>query len=278
MRVRILMITYRRVAYTRLSLSRLCETLPDWAKITVWDNNSGAEMRKLLEEYETHPRIEKIIFNENNDRLRGPTNWFWQNSTDADLLGKVDDDCLMPPGWCETLTQAHDDIPTAGALACWHFPEEDVVPDIAERKVQRFGGHRIMRNCWVQGSGYLIKRSMVAEMGGLADGESFQTYCTRAAAAGRIHGWYYPFIYLEHMDDPRAPHTEMKTEEDFHRLGPLSAKTFRVGSREDWVKRLKYSAWSLQACSTDPRYYLGWRAALRRKVNRLLGTNYLPRA
>jgi len=272
------MVTYKRVAYTRLSLTRLCETVPESARITVWDNHSGPEMAALLKTFEDHPRIERIVYNQTNDKLRGPTNWFWQNAGDADLLGKVDDDCLMPEGWCEKLGEAHRDIPEAGALACWHFPESDLVPEVAERKVETIGSHRIMRNCWVQGSGYLIKRDLVTSMGLLSEGESFQTYLTRAAMAGFIHGWSYPFLYLDHMDDPRSPNTEMRTNEDFFKLAPLSATTFRVRTREDWIKRLKYSAWTLQVCSTEPRHYLGWRAALRRGINRVFRTRLLPRA
>ncbi|MBU6409996.1 MAG: glycosyltransferase [Verrucomicrobia bacterium] len=263
------MITCKRPAYTRLSLSCLCETVPPEAKITVWDNDSGPEMKPVLDAFQNHPRVEQIIYNKTNDKLRGPTNWFWNHSADADFLSKVDDDCLMPPGWCETLVRAHRDIPEAGVLGCWRFLPEDFQPQAASRKIQSFGRHQILRNCWVEGSGYLMKRSVIDKIGFLSASESFTNFCIRAAAAGFINGWYYPFLNQEHMDDPRVPHTAIKTDEDFQRLRPLSAETFNIQSREDWIKRLKYSAWNLQSCSFNPRDYLGWRASLRRKIERL---------
>lgn len=272
------MITYKRVSYSRLSLARLCETVPDSAKITVWDNDSGPEMQAVLREFEKHPRIERIVYNSQNDRLWKPTVWFWQNASDADFVSKVDDDCLMPEGWCEKLIAAHYDIPQAGVLGCWRFLDEDYNPDLAARKIQSFGGHQIMRNCWVEGSGYLMKRSVVDKVGLLAENESFTSYCTRAAAAGFINGWYYPFLYQEHMDDPRVPNTGIHTDQDFQRLRPLSAGTFNVKSKEDWIKRLKHSAWTLQACSYDPCDYLGWKPWLRRKISRWMGKSLLPRA
>jgi GT2 family glycosyltransferase len=278
MKIRVLMITYNRVDYTQLSLRTLLDTLPENAKVTIWDNNSSDDMRALLRNYEKHAAVEQIIFNRTNDKLRGPTNWFWQNAGDADFVSKVDDDCLMPAGWCETLTALHSDLPEAGVIGCWRFLDEDFVPEIAKRKIQSFGSHQIMRNCWVEGSGYLMKRAVIDKVGFLLEDESFTGYCTRAAAAGFVNGWYYPFLYQEHMDDPRVPNTGIVSEEAFKQLRPLSASTFRIETREDWIKRLKYSAWSLQACSFNPRDYLGWHASFRRRLHRWLGRQHLPRA
>jgi hypothetical protein len=118
MQIKILMITYNRPRYVSLSLPRLCETLPEGAKLVIWDNASQSDTREILRRFESHPRVLEVHYHPTNDKLRGPTNWFWENHDDCDLLGKVDDDCLMPFGWCETLTRAHQDIPEAGALGC----------------------------------------------------------------------------------------------------------------------------------------------------------------
>jgi len=278
MRVRILMITYNRLAYTQLALSRLLATLPDYAKVTVWDNNSKDDLKSMLKSFETHPSIDQIIYNRTNDRLHGPTKWFWENTRGAEYLCKVDDDCIMPQGWCETLERAHRDVSEFGILGCWRFLDEDFKPDLAAKKIQKFGAHQILRNCWVEGSGYLMKRSVVDRIGNLLPKESFTGYCVRAAAAGSINGWYYPFLFQEHMDDPRVPNSGMKTEADFQRLRPLSAGTFKVKNREAWIDRLRYSAWVLQACSYDPRQYSGWRAQSRRLWTKLTGQRLVPRA
>ncbi len=278
MKIRVLMITYNRSAYTAMALSRLCDTLPDDARLTVWDNGSAQDTVDVIKKFEGHRLVERIVYNRKNEKLRGPTNWFWQSVGEAEFVSKVDDDGLMPDQWTETLERAHRDIPQAGVLGTWRFPEEDFLEDLARKKIQTLGSHQILRSCWVEGSGYLMKREVIERIGLIREEESFTTYCIRAAAAGFINGWYYPFLYQEHMDDPRAPHTEMKTEADFRRLQPLSAQTFKIMSRDEWTNKLRQLAHSLQACSYDPSDYLGRRAWFKQKACRILGRPYVPRA
>jgi len=272
------MITFNRPHYTRLSLSRLCETAPESAKITVWDNGSSQETIAVLKQFEGHERIEQILYNKTNDRQIGPTNWFWQNAIDADFVSKVDDDCLMPKNWCDVLQQAHLDIPAAGILGCWHFLPDDFNENAAVRKIQRFGKHRIMRNCWVGGSGYLMKRAVIDKIGYMKIAEGFSAYCIRAATKNFINGWYYPFLYQEHMDDPRTEHAGINSEADFHRLTPASAKNFKINSREEWITRLQQSAQRAQAYSYDPKDWIGIRAKIKSKITVLMGKEYIPLA
>lgn len=276
MKIKILMITFNRPEYTKLSLSCLCDTAPENARIVVWDNASSAETVGILKQFEGHPRIESIIYNKTNDKLHGPTNWFWMNSNDAELIGKVDDDCLVPDNWCEVLQQAHIDIPEAGVLGCWHFLPEDFNEEIAIKKIQTFAKHKIMRNCWVGGSGYLMKRVVIERIGYLRPKESFTTYCIRAAAKGFINGWYYPFLYQEHMDDPRTEHTDIKSEDDFQRLKPLTACTFNIDSREGWIEFLKKNARLLQIYSYNPNDVIGIKVKIKRNIKKLFKREYIP--
>lgn len=277
MKIRILMITYNRPHYTARSLERLCKTAPANARITVWDNASGKETIDVLKRFERHPRVEKVVYSASNEKLRAPTNWFWENSKDADLLSKVDDDCLMSPGWCERLEAAHKDIQDAGALGCWRFLPEDFNLGSASKKIHVYGRHMVLRNCWVEGSGYLMKRKVVDMLGPLRPSESYPGYLIRAAAKGFINGWYYPFIYQEHMDDPRAEHTGIKTDEDFRRLIPLSAREFGIKSRDEWTERLRRSAQKLQLYSIDPYDFIGIRAKIKKKLHSMLGMDYFPK-
>jgi glycosyltransferase involved in cell wall biosynthesis len=276
MKIRILMITYNRPTYTNLSLKTLLENTPDHAQIVVWDNASDEETRSVIRKYESHPRIDRIIFNPTNEKLRGPTNWFFENYRHADFLGKVDDDCLVPARWCENLQHAHLDIPEAGILGCWHYLPEDFNEETARKKIFRYGRHRIMRNCWVGGSGYLMKQSVLDEIGLIGEKESFTGYCIRAAAKGFVNGWYYPFLFQEHMDDPRTKHTGIRTDEDFKRLIPLSARTFNIDSRDAWICGLRLNAQRLQAYSFDPSDFSGLRARLKRRLYKVLRREYLP--
>lgn len=274
--IRILVITYNRPRYARLSLTRLCETLPENARVIIWDNASGPDTVSVVKGFENHPLVERVVYNTTNAGLRTPTNWFWREYGDAEFLSKVDDDCLMPPGWCDVLTKAHAEVPEFGVLGCWRFMPEDFNPGNAIKKIRSFGAHTLMRNCWIEGSGYLMKSGIVRKIGLLKDNESFTTWCVRAAASGYINGWYYPFLYQEHMDDPRARHTGIKTDEDFNRLIPLTAKNFGITTKEAWQRRLMDSAQRLQKYSLDPYDFIGLRARLKRKVCGMLGRQYIP--
>jgi GT2 family glycosyltransferase len=277
--IRVLLLTHNRPDYTALSFRRLTETLPDDARIAIWDNASGPETVGLLQTFESHALVERVVYHQQNARIRQPTNWFFDGVGEAELVGIVADDCLMPFGWVETLRRAHEDIPTAGILGAWPFPLEDFDLSLASKKIQTFNGHQIVRNCWVAGSGYLMKRSVIERVGTLKGKEStFPKYCIRAAAAGFVNGWYYPLLFQDHMDDPRSEHTAIRTEEDFQRLRPLSADTFNLESRQDWEEKLRKLARSLQTCSYEPKDYLGPKAWVRQRVGRVLRRPYSPRA
>lgn len=275
--IKILMITHNRAEYTRLSLEYVCRSADENVKIVIWDNGSNRETREIVRGYEAHKSVERIIFSETNEYLRNPTNWFWKQYQGADLLGKVDDDCLVPEEWCAVLAKAHKDIPEAGMLCCWHFMPEDFDRDLAKRKIYRFGDHQILRNCWVAGSGYLMKNEVIHKLGLLRPNESFSDYCIRAAAKGFINGWYYPFLLQEHMDDPRAPHTGIRSEEDFRKMIPLSARNRGIRTRNQWIQRLSMSAREIQACSIDPNDFIGIKPRIMRKAARMMGRHYYPR-
>src|SRR5690606_19100554 len=112
-----------------------------------------------------------------NKRLREPTNWFWKTS-DGDYMSKIDDDNLMPDGWGQFLRAAHHADERLGVIGCWSFLKEDVDESLAEKKVRTFGaGHRIMENCWVAGTGYMMKRACFERLGPIREGQSFPQYC-----------------------------------------------------------------------------------------------------
>ncbi|MDP2688967.1 MAG: glycosyltransferase family A protein [Deltaproteobacteria bacterium] len=276
--IKILFITHNRPGYARVSLERLCETVTENARVVVWDNASEPETVSIVKEYEAHPSVERVIYSPTNEKLWLPTNWFWGEYGDAGLLSKVDDDCLMPPRWCEVLSSAHAEVPEFGILGCWRFLPEDFNPANAAKKIRCYGTHQVMRNCWIEGSGYLMKRAVLEKNGPLRAKESFTTWGLRAAAAGFVNGWYYPFLYQEHMDDPRAEHTGIKTDEDFHSLAPLTARNFGITSRKAWEQRLRNSAQKLQMYSTNPYDFIGYWARLKRKACGLMGLQYIPRA
>lgn len=269
MRADILMITYNRPSYTRRSLDHLLDTCSDSTRVWLWHNGNDPETLSIVTERAHHPKVARFHHSTENVRLRQPTNWLWEHST-AELLGKVDDDCLVDPGWDEALSAAHAIEPTLGLIGAWRFYDEDFVPDLARRKTVTLpGGTQILSNPWLQGSGYLLKRRCVDQIGPLQPDQSFTAWCIRVALQGWNIGWHLPFIHEEHMDDPRSPYSEIREDSDLQEHLPLSAKRLGIDTVNEWTEQMRRSARRVQAASSDPRDYVGWRRQRRRVLKQL---------
>lgn len=265
----ILMITYNRAHYTRLALTRLLDTCDETMRVWLWHNGDHAETLAVTRELSAHPRVHRFHHSAENKRLREPTNWLFAESAGA-YVSKVDDDCLLPDGWADTLRDAHEADERLGVVGCWRFLPEDFDPALAEHKIAEFaGGHRVLRNLWVEGSGYVAKRACVDACSLIRPKESFSGWCIRAARKGFVNGWYYPFIWQEHMDDPRVPHTALKSDADLAGNLPLSAVNRGVRTLAQWEAQLRQSARTVQAASLNPVLYTPAGRFVRRALRRL---------
>lgn len=278
-RADIVMITYRSAGYLHLSLPRLLDSLSDDDRVWLWHNGDDEATLEALRPYTSDSRVERFHHSRENVRLREPTNWLWRES-DAQFVSKVDDDCLVSPEWLDTFAAAHRDIPHLGVVGSWrHWPEE-FRPDLAERKIQEFpGGHRLMRNPWVQGSAHLLRRQLAVDAGYLREGESFTEFCRRLALSGAINGFYFPFVQEEHMDDPRSPNTLIRTDADLADRLPLSAQRNGIRTVEEWTAQLERSAVVLQSAPYELKYYRGWRQKLKhvhQRIRKALGMRVVP--
>lgn len=265
----VLMITYNRPVYTRLALDSLLERCDESMRVWLWHNGRDAATLEVVRSVLDHPRVHRFHHSEENQGLAAPTHWLWDNATGA-YLSKVDDDCIVPEGWGPALRAAHEAEPRFGVLGCWRFQEEDFVPELAERKIQTFsGGHQLMVNLWVEGSGYLMKRACMERVGRLNPGKGFTDYCVRIGRAGWVNGWVYPFLYQEHMDDPRSEHSGLRSDADLQEFLPLSAKRNGVTSLDQWLAQLKRSARAVQQAPIEPAYWSPWRWRLRSLAGRV---------
>jgi hypothetical protein len=269
MKIHLVMITYNRLAYTRLALPRLLADPSEDFDLTVWDNASGDGTREYLRDEVKDPRIKELVLSDRNVGQVIVLNTVWGSST-ADLVGKVDNDCLVSPGWTRTLAKAHEDIPRLGAVACWHFRPEDFDEERARHKIQAFGEHRIFRHANTGGSGFLIKRAHFQELGPLT-GPATTAYWYRMGMAGYIVGFYYPLIYQEHLEDPLSPHSMITDEASFQasRAFSFGASFARLKNLDERLRRRELILRNMLEGPYDPRAYLGWRGKVRRAAQRV---------
>lgn len=254
----VLLISHARPQYTRLSLGNLVQIADPEVRIWIWHNGMHAETLRVVESFRDHPRVHRFHHSPENRKLREPTNWLWSEAK-GDLFAKIDDDTLVPREWPVRMREAHAAEPCFGALTCWHHAQEDLDERLYRKKLRTYGGISIMQNCWVNGSGYTVKREAIKEAGLLAEGQSWTHYCVEMALRGWIHGWLYPFLLEDHMDDPRSPHCGIRTDAELGMQTPLSAQINRVETVQEWLAQQRRSARMVQKAPLDPRRFRGWR-------------------
>ncbi len=265
----VLMITHKRPGFTKLSLDRLLNSCDSQMRVWVWQNGPHKETLNVVRSFEGHPKLFKLHISLENKKLRDPTNWFWRESN-ATFVSKVDDDCLVPDDWGPTLREALGADARLGLLACWLFYKEDFVPELAARKIERFGeGQEVMTHAFVQGSGYVMKRAVYDQIGPIKEGESFSSYGIRAASKGWINGWLFPFIHIDHMDDPRSDHYPYQSDEAFLANLSLSKANFGIRSLAEAKQFSRALARRAQEEIIDPRQYFGWRSGWRKLKQKL---------
>lgn len=271
MSIALVLPTHNRLYYTQQTISRLLEDGAEEFELYLWDNASTDETPEYLKSLKD-PRIQEVILSKDNVGQTGAMNYAW-NKTKTELVGKLDNDCLVTPGWTSIFAQAHKDIPELGALGMWHFFIEDFDYERAKHKIQQFNGHQIFRHPWVAGSGFIIKRQTFIEQGPWKEGNMVGTtyYFLKMAMSNYINGWHYPLVLQEHMDDPKSSHCLIVDEESYRRFERITFG-LKSGRYNDIAGRLMFREEIVRNLLDDPyepRYYLGWRSKLRTLKSRM---------
>jgi glycosyltransferase involved in cell wall biosynthesis len=232
----LLYLTFNRLRYAQLSLPRLLEDASEDFELVIWDNGSTDGTADFLRGVKDR-RIQELILRPSNEGQAPAIQFAW-SQTEATLCGKVDDDCLLTPGWTRTLTAAHLEIPKLGGIGCWHFMPEDFDASLAHAKIREFAGHRILVHPHIGGTGFLTKRSDYRLFGPIDPRYLLSNYWVRLAAQGRINGWYIPLIFQEHMDDPRSAHCSLpETFDGPGRSWMIRNRGFRTRAEyENWIQ------------------------------------------
>lgn len=278
MNIAITVVTHNRLEYTKKCIERLLADPSEAFDLYLWDNASEDETGEYLKSIKD-PRVVEVIVNKENLGQTGAMNYVWSR-TKAELVGKLDNDCLTAPGWTRTIGQAHRDVAEFGAVACWHYPLDEFDEPAARKagKVQDFGAHKIFRHPWVCGSGFLMKRSTYAEHGQWQAGADVGTtdYFLSMAMKGYVNGWYYPLILQEHMDDPRSVHSMVKDDDSVKKMYDITY-TLRVQKIHDMKARWNRRPVVLKNLNSGPweaKYYVGWRrrwSNVKKKMLKLAG-------
>ncbi|HLB73758.1 MAG TPA: glycosyltransferase family 2 protein [Sedimentisphaerales bacterium] len=278
MNVCIVLVTHNRLVYTRKTIARLLEDPQEQFDLYLWDNASNDETAEYLNDGVKDSRIKEVIISKENVGQTGAMNYAW-SKTKTELIGKLDNDCLVTTGWTHILAGAHEDIDEFGALACWHYPLEEFDEKAARKmgKIQTFGNHQVLRHPWVCGSGFIMKRATYQEQGPWQVGCDVGTtyYFQRMALSGYINGFYYPLVLQEHMDDPKSRHCLVTDDDSLCEMYDVTY-TLRTNKIQDmkarWARRPLILN-NLNSGTWDVKYYVGWRAKLRKaraKMRRLL--------
>ncbi|MEM7233698.1 MAG: glycosyltransferase [Planctomycetota bacterium] len=274
MEIDLILVTYNRLDFTKRTLSSILADPTEEFRLTIWDNNSEDGTAEFLKNEVDDPRIADIVLSKENKGQAPATNEIWSKSK-ADLIGKLDNDCILTPGWTRTIAAAHRDVEELGAVACWHFFEDDFDEQRAAHKIQQFGTHRIFRHPWICGTGFLMKRSTY-ERAGHVESKAFTQYWIKLAQMGYVNGFYYPLIYQEHMDDPKSEYCEIVDDESFEKAKSITVglSSGRYSSVEGRLKSRNKMVDNLLDDPFEVSYYTGWRRkvrGVRDRLQRMLG-------
>lgn len=203
----ILMISHNRLEYLKKALEGVFnQTYKDW-KLTIWDNDSDEEAKTWLESRKFDNRV-SVIYSHVNESLACVTSKVFLQS-EAEFVGKVDADTIVPPEWAERLIRAHRKHPF-GFLGGFHFRREDLVG--LTPNVEVFHGVCVWRKHHIGGCSYIIRREIFEGY----EGEGvmgLSEYQEEIEKKGLINGYLWePILWVEHMEDGRSPHC-IKTDE-----------------------------------------------------------------
>ena len=148
MPVDVLMVVHARPEYSARTLPRLLDVCAaEGGRVWLWRNGDDSAVADVVERHLDHPALHRVHHEPANAPLRDATNWLWRESH-GPFVGKVDDDCLVHPGWLATMLELHGRGGHFGALCAWHYAPEDFDEELAAAKIVEIDGVRLLRNLW----------------------------------------------------------------------------------------------------------------------------------
>ena len=273
--VHLLLITWNRREYVEKTIKTLLADPSDF-HLYCWDNASSDGTADLIASIDD-PRVAKQRFSKENVKQREPFLWFLEQS-DGDLVGKIDDDILLPPGWTQRIAPILRREPRFGTLGCWPYMPEDWDESLASHKIIELAGVRVFRNPWVAGHSFLARRDCLKQFISPPTGYGLPINQFGMTRAGLINGYPLPLLQVHNMDDPRSPHCLMNRNSGLGEHAALTARVLGFESAEAYGQWIAQDARQIQRDPIEIQLRRhSWRndrtlvGRARRKVLRLIG-------
>ncbi len=200
--VDLLLITWNRRHYAEKTIANLLADPADF-RLYCWDNASEDGTADLIASLDD-PRIVVKHFSRKNLKQKVPCLWFFEMA-ESDVIGKVDDDILLPHGWIERIAPMVRAEPRFGMVGCWVFMEDDWDEELAQQRSMSIGGFSIQPSIGFAGCAFLCRTAHARRYAVLTD-SGIPLNRTRMTLDGLVHGCALPVLFAHHMDDPRSPH------------------------------------------------------------------------
>lgn len=235
--VALLLITWNRRAYVEKMLPTLFNNKSEF-ELYWWDNASQDGTRDVVNSIDDSRLVKKYFCEENAGQYE-PFMWFLENASN-ELVGKVDDDILLPEGWIEQIAPILPKDPRFGMLGCWVFMVEDWNEKVAEQNVIEVAGHRIFRTMGVAGHSFLARREYLLRYGIKKQNYHYGIPVDRTQMTidGLISGQPLPILFAHNMDDPRSPFNTVTKSGSLQSSSALSARMRGFESAEayaNWI-------------------------------------------
>lgn len=235
MSVDLLLITWNRFHYLEKTLNHLLSSTEDF-NIYWWDNGSTDGTRDMFHST-NDPRIIKKYASDRNVGQKIPTYWFFEHAVSR-LVGKIDDDIILPHNWLGRLSEAIESIPNAGMLGGWVFLEEEWNEIKADKLKVEVCGVKILPRLSIQGHSFLGYRAVLKNyLNESALG--FPIDQNQMTLDGYINGTLVPPIFLENMDDPRSINFVMPAKVGVDQL-PFTYRKFKfkdLNEYAEWIRK-----------------------------------------
>jgi len=256
----LLFLTWNRKEYAQRTLTTLLENTEDF-RLYCWDNGSKDGTAEFVASLKDDRIVERFSCPV-NVRQAYPTQWLLEKSQSS-LIGKVDDDTLLPHGWISRLSEAVLEIPQSGMIGCWTFWPEDYErnKEFADKNIISFGQHKILQSCTPGGTAFLMRKDIAEQYyDSKTNGNAFPISRVQMTKDGLINGWIFPLLWVEHMDDPRSEHCLMNRSDKLGRHAALTARTRGFQSAAEYQKWIMSDAdWHLRNSVSDQLHDYAWK-------------------